>query len=162
MNEPSGLSVSVPCGGLAPRWSAVSGLPLGLVSLASTPGAGDGQRGVLWRRVAVVVGDRRLAGCAVDGEADRGGVAVDDAVVGLVGEAVGAGEAGVGRVGERAVGVERQRAVGRAGDHDGRVSGSPSASVSLPSTPGAAMVSVVFCGGCSCRCRPPAAGWPRD
>ena len=40
-------------------------------------------------------------------------------VVGLVGEAVRAVEVRGRRVGERAVSVERQRAVGRTGDQDG-------------------------------------------
>src|SRR4051794_7641586 len=41
------------------------------------------------------------------------------AVVGLIGEGVGAGVVGGGRVGERAVGVEGERAVGGAGDERG-------------------------------------------
>src|SRR5207302_473503 len=53
----------------------------------------------------------------VDGDADGGLVAVEAAVVGHVGEGVGAVVVGGRRVGGRAVAVERQLAVGRAGHH---------------------------------------------
>ena len=64
-------------------------------------GTGIDQRSVIDRR------DRQRHG---------GDVAVEAAVVGLVGEAVAAVVVGVGRVGEGAVGVQSQRAVGRAAD----------------------------------------------
>jgi WD40 repeat protein len=55
-----------------------------------------------------------------DGQGDRGRRAQVGPVVGLVGEAVGAGVARRGDVAERAVGVERQAAVGRRRDELGR------------------------------------------
>ncbi len=83
-------------------------------------GGRHAEHGVLVDRIAVVAGRRRRGG---NGEGDRGGVAVTGAIVGLVGEAVGAEEAGVGRVGEGAVAVERDRTVGRAAELDGRERG---------------------------------------
>ena len=49
---------------------------------------------------------------------DGGNIAVGAAVIGLVAEAVGAVVVGVRRVGEAAVGIERQRAMRRAGGQD--------------------------------------------
>ena len=76
-----------------------------------------GDRGVLGRRVAVGddVVDRG------DGDVDRGGLG-DAARGDRVGEAVGAVEVGVGRVGDGAVAIVDDRAVGALGDagHDRR------------------------------------------
>src|SRR5204862_7083088 len=82
--------------------------------------------GVVGERVAadggVLGGDRRVVlrhrGIVHRGDvdADGGDIAVGHAVIGLVGEAVGAVVVGGRRVGERAVGVQRQAAVGGAGD----------------------------------------------
>ena len=65
------------------------------------------------------------------------------AVVGLVGEAVRAVVVGGRRVGERAVGVQRQRAVRRAADQDRRQRVAVRRRCRCPARPGAATVSGV-------------------
>ena len=72
-------------------------------------GCVDRQRRVLVGLVRIVDGD----GQTIDLDGHRGRGRCRLAVVDGIGERVGPVEAGVGRVVERAVGVERQRAVGR-------------------------------------------------
>ena len=67
-----------------------------------------------------VVGRNRWVVDRRDGQSNRGNVAVELAVVGLVGEAVGAVVIGGGRVDERAIGVESQAPVRWPGDLDRR------------------------------------------
>ena len=76
---------------------------IGIGVVAQHTGLGDGQGGVLARRVAIVVGHRRG-----HGEGHGGHVTAEVAVAGLVGEAVGPHEARVWGVQERAVAVERE------------------------------------------------------
>jgi hypothetical protein len=54
-----------------------------------------------------------------DLDCHRGGIAID-AIAGLIGEAVGSHEAGVGRVAEAAVGIEHHVAVGRRSGQAGK------------------------------------------
>src|SRR5205085_1158855 len=96
------------------------GVAVGVGVVAQDARRAHGQRRVLGRRVAVVGGRRRVVHRG-DGQGDggrRGAVRV--AVVGLVGEGVGAVVVGRRGVGEAAVGVERQRPVRRAADQHGR------------------------------------------
>ena len=97
------------------------------MSLPSTPGGGDGQRGVFVGAVGVVDGDRGVVGVGDDVESDRGrvGVRATDqqtaqtveveaagVVADLDGELIGTGVALVGVVGERSGRlIDRHRAV---------------------------------------------------
>ncbi|CAH0347782.1 hypothetical protein AQB9606_00001 [Aquabacterium sp. CECT 9606] len=69
-------------------------------------------------RGTVVHGHGRVVD-GVDGDGDGGQVGVGRAIVGLVGEGVGAVEVGGRRVGVAAIGVEHQGAVAGAGDQGG-------------------------------------------
>jgi len=85
-----------------------------------TPGTGAMvKRLVFVQAVGVIDGDRRVVD-RVHREGHGGDVAVGLTVIRLVGEAVAAVVIGARRVGERTIGVQRQRAVGRAADQDGR------------------------------------------
>ena len=97
-----------------------AGPPAGARAVADVPGpVGRAEDGHVGRAVAVVVTDRERGAVDVGhGQADRDGVRVEAAVVGLVGEAVGT-LVGAGRgVREAAVGGEAQGAVGGVGDLD--------------------------------------------
>ena len=88
---------------------------LGIGVVAEHTGLGNGQGGVLDRRVAIVAGDRRA-----HGEGHGGHVAFEVAIGVLVSEAVGPDEARVWDVEERPVGVERECAVAWTADRTGR------------------------------------------
>src|SRR5207237_7615325 len=91
------------------------------VGVVAGPARGrDGRRGGVGGRVAVGGGD---GGVVAHGQRDGGDVRVQLAVVRLVGERVRTGVAGAGRVGERAVRVQRHRAVSRAGGREGEEGG---------------------------------------
>ena len=92
-------------------------LAIRVVVIAEDPGRGDVQGAAREYGVPVIAGKGRLV---ADVERDRRHRAVRDAVVRAIGERVGARETAVRRVGERTVGVERQRAVRRAGHEHGR------------------------------------------
>src|SRR5262249_27668628 len=79
---------------------------------------GDRKGGPGGRGVAVVAGPRRVVDRR-DGEDHAGKAAGRGAVCGPVGEAVGAVEVEVRRVGERTVGVQGQRAAAGAAHEDG-------------------------------------------
>src|SRR5207245_1653426 len=76
---------------------------------------GDGLGGVLVGADRLGAGHRRVVD-RVDGDVDRRRVRVRAAVVGLVGERVGAVVVGGRGVGERAIGVHRGSAMGRPSD----------------------------------------------
>src|SRR5207244_686352 len=78
--------------------------------------AREGQRRVFQRAAGAVVASDRGVVDRRDGDRRRGGAALGLAVAGLVGEAVGAAEAGGRRVGGAAIAAERQRAVGHTAD----------------------------------------------
>src|SRR5204863_7236976 len=81
-------------------------------------GGGDRQRRVLGG--GVTVGDRHRGVIdRGDRQRDGGHVAVQGPVAGRVSEGVAAVVVGRRRIGERAVGVQRQSAVGRAADQGG-------------------------------------------
>src|SRR5262249_57162247 len=80
-----------------------------VAAVAQFAGGGHVEGGVLVRAVAVVGRPRRVVD-RVDRDAHRGHVAVGLAVVGLVGEGVGAVVVGGRRVGECARAWSRQRA----------------------------------------------------
>ena len=82
-------------------------------------GSGNVQRRVFICRVAIRHRDRRIV-YRIDRKVDRHDVRVECAVVRLIGERVRTVVVGVRRVGERAVVVERQRAVSRTGCQDCR------------------------------------------
>ena len=106
----------------------------------------------------MVVG-MRFRRCGRDwchGQMDAGNIAVGAAVIGLVGEAVGAAVAGVRRVGERAVGVEPERAMRRAGDqHGGERVAVGVGVVGQDALSGGDRRVVTRRGRCSCRPPPP-------
>src|SRR5262249_3972867 len=92
------------------------GIPVGVLVVAEERTRGEVQRPVVDGGQGVVVGHGRRVG---DGDGHGGRGAEGDAVAGLVGEGVVAGELRVGQVVKGAVGVEGQRAVGRAAHQGG-------------------------------------------
>ena len=96
----------------------MQGVAVHIGIVAQNAGRGDGQRRVQVGRIGVVIGDRRVVH-RIDGEMDGGEVGIDRAVIGLVGEAVRAVIVGIRRVKQRAVRIQRQRAMGRSGDQIG-------------------------------------------
>ena len=97
-----------------PRGGERIAVEVGVVGLHAR--RADRQRRVLVHGVTVVVRDWRVVDAA-DGDRHRRHARVDLAVVGFVREAVGAVVVGRGHIREAAVGVERERAVGRPAHH---------------------------------------------
>ena len=137
MNEPSSARATVAVGGLRDDVRG-QGVAVGVGVVGQHAGGNiDRQHAVLGDSITVADGHGGRVGGNRD--VDRGRVRVGRSVVGRVGERVGAGVTRGGRVDERAV-VARTTVPWAGCATTSAVKGSPSASVSLASTPVAAVV----------------------
>ena len=113
MNSPLGPQVNVPWLGPEPITSScrASRHPVGVVE--QDAGLKRVERGIVGHGVRIVVRDRGGFG---DGDRDGGLVALGAAVGSEVGEGVGAEVVSRRGIGERAVGIERDRTAAQGGD----------------------------------------------